>query len=103
MQFRIIYRLIEFASGFGSKITRHIAQHEFWQYCFDTLPMFFAIIVFHVYHPGKVFQGPDSDFPSRKEKKAIKAEKKRQKELKKAGAVAGGLSESESIELAQIA
>ncbi|RDL38703.1 uncharacterized protein BP5553_03043 [Venustampulla echinocandica] len=101
ISFRIIYRIIEFSSGFGSKITRQIAQHEAWQYCFDTLPMFLAIVAFHVYHPGKVFQGPDSRFPSRKEKKAIKAQKKLEKEQRKAGAAAGGLSESESFELAQ--
>lgn len=100
-QFRIIYRIIEFSAGFGSRITREIAQHEAWQYCFDTTPMFFAIVAFHAYHPGKVLQGLDSQFPSRKEKKAIKAEKKRQKEERKNAAAAGGLSESESLELAQ--
>jgi hypothetical protein len=60
--------------------------------------MFFAIVIFHIYHPGKVLQGQDSQFPSRKEKKALKAEKKRQKEERKAN---GGISESESFELAQ--
>jgi hypothetical protein len=89
-----MYRVIEFSSGFGSKITRQIAQHEAWQYCFDTTPMFLAIIAFHIYHPGKVFQGPDSGFPSREEKE-------RGKKLRKAGAPAGGFRESESLELGQ--
>ncbi|KAG9238183.1 RTA1 like protein-domain-containing protein [Amylocarpus encephaloides] len=90
ISFRIIYRIIEFSAGFGSKITREIAQHEAWQYCFDTLPMFLALVAFHVYHPGKVLQGQDSQFPTRKEKKAIKAEKKEEKKQRKAEAALAG-------------
>lgn len=41
--------------------------------------MFFAIVAFHVYHPGKVLQGPDSTFPSRKEKKALKKREREQR------------------------
>lgn len=74
---RIVYRIIEFSAGAGSPITAAILHNEWYQYVFDTTIMFLAIVILHVYHPGKVFQGPDSRFPTRKEKKAMKLEARR--------------------------
>lgn len=59
---------------------------EAYPYVLDTLPMFFALVVLNVLHPGRVLRGPDSDFPrlSRAEKKRVKQEKKAQEATKKA-------------------
>ncbi|KAL8827466.1 MAG: hypothetical protein Q9170_007006 [Blastenia crenularia] len=62
---RIIFRLIEYASGLDSSIP----NHEAYQYIFDSLPMLFALILFNVIHPGRIMPGKQSDFPSRKERK----------------------------------
>jgi hypothetical protein len=64
---------VEFSGKSGNAVTRELTEHEAWQYCLDTLPMFLATVAFHLYHPGRVLQGPDSSFPSRKEKKRQKA------------------------------
>jgi hypothetical protein len=41
-------------------------------YVFDEAPMFLALMVFHVYHPGHVLIGPESEYskPSREDKAA---------------------------------
>ncbi|KAL8796587.1 MAG: hypothetical protein Q9182_007332 [Xanthomendoza sp. 2 TL-2023] len=62
---RIIFRLIEYSKGLDSTIP----NHEAYQYIFDTLPMFIALILFNVIHPGRIMPGAESDFPSRKERK----------------------------------
>lgn len=53
--------------------------------------MFFALVAFNVHHPGKTLQGPDSEYPkvTRKEKKALKAEKKLRKQGMKAAKKGG--------------
>jgi hypothetical protein len=60
-------------------------------YVFDSTPMWFAILLFNIVHPGKYMPGRESDLPSRKEyrreKKAAKAGKKAAKAAKKAGFV----------------
>jgi hypothetical protein len=43
-------------------------------YVFDEMPMFFALIVFNIYHPGRVLSGPSSEFPGRKERNGLKAQ-----------------------------
>ena len=63
---RIIFRLIEYAEGFESRIP----EHEEYQYVFDTSPMFIALVLFNIVHPGRVMAGKEADFPSRKERKA---------------------------------
>ncbi|KAF2472673.1 uncharacterized protein BDR25DRAFT_312599 [Lindgomyces ingoldianus] len=70
---RVIYRIVEFSGKSGNAVTKELTTHEGWQYGLDTLPMFLATVVFHVYHPGRVLQGPDSSFPSRREKKRQKS------------------------------
>jgi hypothetical protein len=70
---------VEF-SGDGTKgINRFINQHEFFIYVFDAAPMFVALIVFNMYHPGKVLYGADSEYPklTKHERRAAREEKKR--------------------------
>jgi RTA1 like protein len=74
--FRNIYRLIEFSSGVLSNIT----EHEWYAYVFDAVPMFFALVAFNIYHPGRILRGPNSDFSE--DKKRAKAQKKEKKRLK---------------------
>lgn len=66
-QVRIIFRFVEYSSGVDSTIP----NHEVYQYVLDTLPMFVALVLFNVYHPGKLMPGKGSDFPSRKERKQM--------------------------------
>ncbi|KAK7018502.1 RTA1-domain-containing protein [Favolaschia claudopus] len=62
---RIVYRLIEFSSGVYSTLTMHEAPF----YCLEALPMFIALLLWNICHPGQVLVGPDSEFP-KKEKKS---------------------------------
>jgi hypothetical protein len=82
-QIRIIFRLIEFSSGAGSNNT--LIYHEWPIYSLDALPMFLAILLLAIWHPGRFLVGPESHFPklTRKEKKMMKAEKKEAKRQKK--------------------
>lgn len=75
--FRNIYRLIEFSAGVYSNIT----EHEWYTYVFDATPMFFALIAFNAYHPGRILRGPNSDFSE--SKKIEKAEKQAKKQVKR--------------------
>ncbi|KAF4627329.1 hypothetical protein G7Y89_g10831 [Cudoniella acicularis] len=59
---RIIYRLLEFAADFTSTLTQQLWYHEVWQYCFDATPMFFALILMNVVHPGTLIPGDKSKF-----------------------------------------
>ena len=53
-------------------------MHEEYAYALDCFPMMVALLILAVFHPGRYLRGPDSEFPrlSRKEKKALKMEKK---------------------------
>ncbi|KAM3086915.1 hypothetical protein ACMFMG_001035 [Clarireedia jacksonii] len=62
---RIIFRLVEYSSGLHSSIP----NHEAFQYCLDSVPMFFALVVLNIFHPGKIMSGPASDIPNRKTRK----------------------------------
>ncbi|KAJ7226284.1 RTA1 like protein-domain-containing protein [Mycena rebaudengoi] len=68
---RIVFRLVEFSSGMISPIT----QTEVPFYVLEALPMFVALALWNVWHPGQVLVGPDSEFPkvSRAQKRAEKA------------------------------
>lgn len=72
-QARIIFRFAEFSLGFNSSIT----NHEAFFYCFDALPMFTAIFLFNVFHPGRVLIGSESEFE--KKSRQQKGEKKGRK------------------------
>ncbi|ORY13041.1 RTA1 like protein-domain-containing protein [Clohesyomyces aquaticus] len=82
---RIIFRLVEFSAGV--EISNPLPYHEIYALILDAFPMVLAMTILTVIHPGMVLKGPESEFPSRKErraeKKAKKAEKKAQKEEKK--------------------
>ncbi|PVH74825.1 hypothetical protein DL98DRAFT_551951 [Cadophora sp. DSE1049] len=58
---RIIFRLVEFSNGTTSD--NQILNVEWYQYVFDSIPIFFAGFVFVVSHPGIFMQGPDSVMP----------------------------------------
>jgi hypothetical protein len=75
---RIIFRLVEFASGLDPS-KNPIPYHEAYFMCLDALPMFIAIALMNIVHPGRVLQGEGSEFPkgpTRKEKKAAKKARK---------------------------
>ena len=86
---RIIFRMVECSSGITPS-KNPIPSHEAYFMCLDALPMFIAIALMNIIHPGRILQGEGSEFPkgpTRKEKEAkrIKKEAKRlAKEEKKA-------------------
>ncbi|CAP91833.1 Pc13g07640 [Penicillium rubens Wisconsin 54-1255] len=59
---RIIYRLIEFSSGYGE--SNRILYHEWYVYVLDGIPMALAVLVWNIAPPGAVLQGPDAEMPS---------------------------------------
>lgn len=62
---RIIFRLAEYSSGLDSQIP----NHEAYMFVLESLPMFVAIMLFNVVHPGAVMPGKDNNIPGRKERK----------------------------------
>ena len=54
---RIIFRLVEYSSGFTSTIP----NHEAFMYCLDSLPMLTALVLLNISHPGAVMPGKESD------------------------------------------
>lgn len=78
---RIVYRLVEYSDGFDGPVP----HTESYFYIFDSLMMLAAIVVFNIYHPGRVLIGPESEFKrlTKAEKKQQKVEKKRLKEYRK--------------------
>lgn len=54
-------------------------------YVLDSLPMFIALVLLNVIHPGRIMPGKESDLPSRKERKAAKR-------YNKVGSLEGGAS-----------
>lgn len=64
---RIIFRLIEYSNGVNSSI----ADNEVYMYVFDTAPMFIAILLFNIFHPGRIMPGKQSEWPGRKERKRL--------------------------------
>jgi hypothetical protein len=82
---RIIFRLVEFASGIDPS-KNPIPYHEAYFMALDALPMLVAIVLMNVVHPGRILQGEGSEFPkgpTRKEKKEAKTIKKEAKRLVK--------------------
>jgi hypothetical protein len=61
---RIVFRLVEFTSGFNGPIPRT----EWPYYAFDAVPMLLASIVFNLAHPGRYLVGPESEFPKKPKK-----------------------------------
>jgi hypothetical protein len=79
--------MVEFSRGVTP--SNPIPFHEAYAYALDAFPMMVAILMLIIWHPGRTLVGPESEFPhlSRKEKKALRQEKKarkaREKEEKK--------------------
>ncbi|GKZ30966.1 hypothetical protein AbraIFM66950_010791 [Aspergillus brasiliensis] len=80
---RIIFRLCQYAQG--TDPTNPVLTHEAYEYVLDAVPMFVALAGLNVVHPGRVLQGPESEFPrvSRAEKKRLKMERKEAKRERK--------------------
>lgn len=55
-QYRIIFRIVEFSSSQGTTMNVYINHHEFFVYAFDAAPMFFALLVMNIWHPGKILK-----------------------------------------------
>ncbi|KAL0568152.1 hypothetical protein V5O48_013846 [Marasmius crinis-equi] len=68
---RIIYRLVEFASGFDSGLVTKEAPF----YILEAGPMTICMFVFNVFHPGAVLVGEESEFPKKEKSKKGKKEK----------------------------
>ncbi|KAL9087134.1 MAG: hypothetical protein Q9165_006785 [Trypethelium subeluteriae] len=64
---RIVFRIVEYSSGLHSTIP----NHEAYMYIFDSGPMWLALVLYLVFHPGRLMPGKESDFPSRKERKEL--------------------------------
>ena len=58
-------------------------MHEAYPLALDGAPMFLALVLLNIFHPGMLLRGPESEFMSRKEKKQLKREKKEAKKEKK--------------------
>ena len=65
---RIIFRLVEYSSGFESSIP----LKEAYQYVFDSAVMMIALVLYNVFHPGRLMPGAESNLPSRKVRKGWK-------------------------------
>ena len=69
---RIIYRLVQYSAG----VLSTIPTHEVYFYCFDALPMFLALVLLNIAHPGRYLIGPESEYPKKsreqKERKPAK-------------------------------
>jgi hypothetical protein len=81
---RIIFRMIEFASGMEPE-HNPIPFHEAYQLALDALPMLAACVLMNIVHPGRVLRGEGSEFKrlTRAEKKEMKRVKKEEKQAKK--------------------
>lgn len=64
---RIIFRLVEYSSGLDSQIP----NHEVYMFILESLPMFVAIMLFNVVHPGAIMPGKENNIPGRKARKTM--------------------------------
>ena len=49
--------------GRGASESNPILTNEAYQLGLDALPMFIALLVLNIVHPGLVLKGPESSFP----------------------------------------
>ncbi|KAJ5635962.1 uncharacterized protein N7484_009275 [Penicillium longicatenatum] len=75
---RIVFRLAQYAQG--TSASNQVLTHEVYEYVFDAVPMFLALVLLNVFHPGRNLQGPDSKFI-----KITRAEKKEKARAAKMG------------------
>ena len=67
---RIIFRLVEYSQGYDSGIP----TQEAWTFCFESLPMFVAVLLLNIVHPGRVLPGDENQIPGRKVRKQMIAD-----------------------------
>ena len=83
---RISFRIAELAPG-GDPAANPLPFREAYSYVFDAAPMMLALGILLVVHPGRLLQGPGSEFPGRRErreeKRLRKEEKKARREVRK--------------------
>ncbi|KAK0648568.1 RTA1 like protein-domain-containing protein [Cercophora newfieldiana] len=60
-QVRVIFRLVEF--GGGASESNPILTNEAYPLGLDAFPMFVALLILNIVHPGLVLKGPESSFP----------------------------------------
>ncbi|EOA81672.1 uncharacterized protein SETTUDRAFT_99534 [Exserohilum turcica Et28A] len=58
---RIVYRLAEFSGGLGA--SNPLPSNEPVLYVLESTPMWLAILVWNIVHPGRFIQGPDAKMP----------------------------------------
>lgn len=58
---RIVYRLIEFSAGLGE--SNPLPKNEPLLYVLEATPMFLAILVWNIFHPGRFIYGDDAKIP----------------------------------------
>jgi len=58
---RVIFRLVEF--GGGASQSNPILTNEAYPLGLDALPMFIALLILNIVHPGLVLKGPESNLP----------------------------------------
>ncbi|KAH7135951.1 RTA1 like protein-domain-containing protein [Dendryphion nanum] len=81
---RVIFRLVEFSAGMDPK-KNPLPFEEGYALALDAMPMIIAILILAVIHPGLALKGPESVFPSRRERKLEKKAKKAEKKKIKMG------------------
>jgi hypothetical protein len=69
-----LFRLVQYSAG----VLSDIPTHEVYFYCSEALPMFLALLVLIITHPGRYLIGPESEYPrkSRQQKREEAREKK---------------------------
>lgn len=58
---RIVYRLVEFSAGLGND--NPLPKSEPLLYILESTPMFLAILIWNIFHPGRYMYGDDSKLP----------------------------------------
>lgn len=53
LQARTIFRMVEFSQSF----TGTISQYEAYFYCLEALPILCAVVLFNIWHPGRLIDG----------------------------------------------
>ncbi|KAJ5485554.1 lipid transporter atnI [Penicillium diatomitis] len=79
---RIIFRISQYAQG--TSPGSPVLTTEAYEYVLDAVPMFLAMLVLNVIHPGRILQGPESGFSAirRAEKQAKKDKNEERKNAK---------------------
>lgn len=88
---RIIFRLVEYSAGIDPD-KNPLPFDENYALGLDAVPMLLAGIILAIYHPGLALKGPESVFPSRKERKAERREKKAAKKAREPGFIPSSAS-----------